>query len=151
MLCCPFRIFLHLPFFIAGFTCPDYTWEEAVSAIPDNTPYLITTNTELEGIADAQYLLENSFISDLPEGLAHILEPDTSRSDEEESDTFFSINPFSGERIRQSGTMANDLYVKSRWILGGKFSSKSRDTKGSNKRQKVTGSGNTKTKNPALI
>mmetsp|Transcript_8962 Transcript_8962/g.21317 ORF Transcript_8962/g.21317 Transcript_8962/m.21317 type:complete len:397 (+) Transcript_8962:47-1237(+) len=139
-------------FFNPGFTCPDYTWEEAVSAIPGGTPYLISTNTELEGIADAQYLIENSFIAGLPEGLAHLLEPDAPRADEEDNDTFFSINPFSGERIRQSGTMANDLYVKSRWILGGKFlGSASRDGKESNKKQKVTGSGNTKKKNPALI
>lgn len=137
---------------IAGFTCPDYSWEEAVSAIPGGTPYLITTNTELEGIADAQYLLENLFISNLPEGLAHILEPDAPRTGDEDHDTVFSINPFSGERIRQSGTMANDLYVKSRWILCGKFlGSETRDSKESNKRQKVTGSGNTKKKNPALI
>ncbi|CAJ1954357.1 unnamed protein product [Cylindrotheca closterium] len=139
-------------FFNPGFTCPDYTWEEAVSAIPGGTPYLVTTNTELEGIADAQYLMENSFIAHLPEGLAHILEPDAPRTEIEDNETFFSINPFSGERVRQSGTMANDLYVKSRWILGGKLlGSESKESKTSKKRQKVTGSGNTKKNNPALI
>ena len=33
--------------------------------------------------------------------------------------SFFSLNPYCGLRVRQSGTLANDLYVKSRWIFGG--------------------------------
>ena len=44
-----------------------------------------------------------------------------SEEDDDDNETFFSVNPFCGYRVRQSGTMANDLYVKSRWIFGGRF------------------------------
>lgn len=88
----------------------------------------------------------------MPAGLASMLETDVPDDESAANDTFFSVNPFSGDRVRQSGTMANDIYVKSRWIFGGKFC-KPLD-KGRNeprKKRKVEGSGNTKKKNPALV
>eukprot|EP00980_Cylindrotheca_fusiformis_P031609 scaffold26676_cov137-Cylindrotheca_fusiformis.AAC.7 len=140
-------------FFNPGFTCPDYSWDEALTAIRSETPYLVTTNTELEGIADVQYLLDHAFIRDIPAGLTRILETDTPADDtNENNNTFFSVNPFCGNRVRQSGTMANDLFVKSRWIFGGKFCRPS--NKGSarpSKKRRIEGSGNSKKKNPALI
>ena len=55
-----------------GFTCPDYDWAVTLSCIPKGTPFLLTTNTELEGIADFQYLLENDLIQSMPPSLAMI-------------------------------------------------------------------------------
>ena len=81
-----------------------------------------------------------------------------------------------GLRVRQSGTMGNDLYVKSRWIIGGLLTSSSSSSTGgsarslkkrkietksseydsdeeeeSKKKKARRSSGNTKKKNPALI
>jgi len=122
-------------FFNPGFTCPDYTWHDALAAIPPKTPFMVATNTEMEGAHDCQYLLEKRFISELPDYLDEILggqDEEKSNSSEEEDESkrpnphpedgpvmFFGENPFAGSRVRQSGTMANDLYVKSRWIFGG--------------------------------
>ena len=137
-------------FFNPGFTCPDYNWKEALASIKIGTPYLITTNTELEGIADIQFLVDNSFISDLPPGLANML--NMKSNDDHDGTSFFSVNPFCGDRVRQSGTMANDLYVKNRWIYGGKFGkSLGKDIMVSNKKRKIEGAGNTKSSNPALV
>lgn len=135
-----------------GFTCLDYSWDEALSAVRNETPYLVTTNTELEAIADVQYLLDRAFIRDIPSGLASILDADVTEADNDSKDTFFSVNPFCGNRVRQSGTMANDLFVKSRWIFGGKFCEPvNKDNSEPNKKRRVEGSGNSKKKNPALI
>ena len=40
---------------------------------------------------------------------------------DENSEVMFGENPFAGSRVRQSGTMANDLFVKNRWLLAGVF------------------------------
>jgi hypothetical protein len=141
-------------FFNPGFTCPDYEWSEALATIGKGVPFLITTNTELEGVADVQYLLENDFIQELPPGLAEMLNGVDAPDDcEEENNSFFGINPYCGDRVRQSGTMANDLYVKSRWMFGGIFGTKAaRDSSSKlRKKQKIEGSGNTKKRNPALV
>ena len=37
------------------------------------------------------------------------------------SNMFFGENPNAGIRVRQSGNMGNDLFVKNRWIFGGVF------------------------------
>lgn len=142
-------------FFNPGFTCPDYDWEEALSCIKKGTPMLMTTNTELEGVADVQYLLDRELIKDLPPGLGDIMGIGGSDGDQtmSDNDSFFSVNPYSGSRVRQSGTMANDLYVKSRWILGSTIggSSPTVEPAKSAKKAKITGSGNTKRANPALV
>jgi hypothetical protein len=142
-------------FFNPGFTCPDYTWDDALSSIGKGVPFLVTTNTELEGVADVQYLLDRGFIDELPAGLAAMLQGADTPGDceDEDNDSFFSVNPYSGNRVRQSGTMANDLYVKSRWIFGGLFGKKSaKETSAKpSKKQKIDGSGNTKKLNPALV
>ena len=142
-------------FFNPGFTCPDYTWNEALAAIPKGTPFLMTTNTELEGIADCQYLLDNDLIQEIPPMLAEIFGsevPASSMEDDNGSGPFFNENPFCGNRVRQSGTMANDLFVKSRWMLGGVLASK---TKQPPHKRRVTESAieerNSKASNPALI
>ncbi|KAL7534675.1 hypothetical protein ACHAXR_006028 [Thalassiosira sp. AJA248-18] len=129
-------------FFNPGFSCMDYDWSKALlaassssasssSSITGPTPFLITTNTEMEGYADTKYLLDGGYINaqSLPH---HILEAigdhtntTTGKEDQEEEDEatffFFGENPYSGMRVRQSGTMGNDLYVKNRWIVGGLF------------------------------
>ena len=103
-----------------------------------------------EGIADIQFLVDNSFISDLPPGLANML--NVKSNDDYNGTSFFSVNPFCGDRVRQSGTMANDLYVKNRWIYGGKFGkSLGKDIMVPNKKRKIEGAGNTKSSNPALV
>ena len=139
-------------FFNPGFTCPDYDWNETLSCIKKGTPFLLTTNTELEGVADSQFLLDHEMMGSMPAGLADIL----GASEEDSSnvaDSFFDVNPFSGDRVRQSGTMANDLYVKSRWMLGGTLgkSSEGGASSASSTRVRVEGSGNSKASNPALI
>ncbi|CAB9516095.1 expressed unknown protein [Seminavis robusta] len=135
-----------------GFTCPDYDWTNALAAIPKGTPFLLTTNTELEGIADCQYLLDNDLIQQVPPMLAEIFgdEQVPSANPDDEKGPFFNENPFCGNRVRQSGTMANDLFVKNRWMLGGVLASKSQQPP--NKRLVTESSrGNSKAKNPALI
>jgi hypothetical protein len=155
-------------FFNPGFTVPEYDWRETLASIDPCTPFLSTTNTELEGIADCQFLLDQDKIQSLPDGLAEIFGlyspgDDTdnlpSSADADVSSAFFNVNPFSGNRVRQSGTMANDLYVKNRWILGGIIdtfdpSRISRSSAGSSKKQRVAingSNGNKKLNNPALV
>jgi hypothetical protein len=41
----------------------------------------------------------------------------------EDTTFFFGKNPYAGLRVRQSGTVGNNLYVKNRWIVGEVFSS----------------------------
>jgi hypothetical protein len=137
-------------FFNPGFTVPDYNWEEALLTVPKGTPCLATTNTELEGVADIEYLFEAGLIAELPAALAIMLNGEAL----ETADTFFSVNPHCGNRVRQSGTMANDLYVKNRWIFGGVFGSATTappSLSSSGKRQRIEGSGNSKESNPALV
>eukprot|EP00934_Nitzschia_sp_Nitz4_P004083 Nitzschia sp. Nitz4//scaffold232_size35869//7365//8570//NITZ4_007803-RA/size35869-processed-gene-0.57-mRNA-1//1//CDS//3329543318//4073//frame0 len=143
--------------FNPGFTCPDYSWDAALEAIPKGTPFLIATNTELEAMADIEHLMEVGFVTELPPGLAAMLQGEMSDGDDvpSDNDTFFSVNPFSGNRVRQSGTMANDLFVKNHWIFGGITGTKTRgaglaeETPG--KKQRTDGSGNSKKSNPALV
>jgi len=168
-------------FFNPGFTCPDYDWREAVSCIPKGTPFLLTTNTELEGIADCQWLLDQDRIQALPAGLADVFglysapdnddaaAADDGRQRSNNGAAFFSVNPFCGSRVRQSGTMANDLYIKNRWMLGGIIDSfdqekaaREQQSDAASKRQRRTAAtdadtsggntnNNTKTGNPALV
>ena len=113
-------------FFNPGFTCPDYNWGGALACIKSGTPFLVTTNTEMEGIADCQYLYEKGFIASLPPMIRDIVggsndEGEDEDMDGDESGMFFGENPFAGSRVRQSGNMANDLFVKNRWMFGGIF------------------------------
>ena len=145
-------------FFNPGFTVPDYEhWKETLQSIPAGTPFLSTTNTEMEGIADCQFLLDQDKIQSLPPGLADILGV-YSTGDDESCTSFFSVNPFCGSRVRQSGTMANDLYVKNRWMLGsivGSFDPSSVKEESVAKKRKpttvTTSDSNSKAGNPALI
>jgi len=143
-------------FFNPGFTVPEYAhWKETLQSIPAGTPFLSTTNTEMEGIADSQFLLDQDKIQTLPPGLADILGV-YSTGDDESSNSFFAVNPFAGSRVRQSGTMANDLYVKNRWMMGaviGSFdpSAKNKETTSSPSKKVKGASSNSKSGNPALI
>jgi hypothetical protein len=157
-------------FFNPGFTCTDYDWEPSLSYFQSHqVPFLVATNTEMECMADIQYLMDRQIFQDIPAGLKSMLVGGGDAEEAEEggetgedvgSVSFFSLNPYAGLRVRQSGTMANDLYVKSRWIFGGitavKPSEPKKRTAGtadaSNKKKRRThGSGNSKTSNPALI
>ncbi|KAL7463547.1 hypothetical protein ACHAXS_003909 [Conticribra weissflogii] len=167
-------------FFNPGFSCPDYDWSNALStasSYPFETPFLITTNTEMEGFADIKTLLDAGFIDkrSLPSEILIAVDDGGGEklpcNDEDENHTFFlNENPYAGLRVRQSGTMANDLYVKNRWIVGGLFngggskrmhnrskkisSEKANDCERKQKKARkgndVCGS-NTKKNNPALI
>lgn len=101
-------------FFNPGFTCPDYDWEETIELLDYGTALLCTTNTELEGVSDCNYLLDRKLFPHLPPLVAEIMGVEGYGNL-----TFFAENPYAGTRVRQSGTMANDLYVKSRWMFGG--------------------------------
>ncbi len=125
-------------FFNPGFTCPDYNWNEALDVCLQNDsskriPFLVTTNTEMEAISDLQYLHQNGYIDDLPATVADIVNAGIAEHDNDivdyndKHDMFFGENPNSGTRVRQSGNMANDLFVKNRWIYGGLFSADSVD------------------------
>ena len=132
-------------FFNPGFTCPDYNWDGALACIKSGTPFLVTTNTEMEGIADCQYLYEKGFISWLPPMIRDIIEgsdreDEDSDMDDEESNMFFGENPFAGSRVRQSGNMANDLFVKNRCMFGGIFGGEPKKFSAGVKRNKGGGS-----------
>ena len=149
--------------FNPGLTCPDYpNWNETLHCIPNGTPFLLTTNTEMEGIADCQFLLDQDKIQSLPPVIAEIfgvaVETNDDDLDDNENDTtsFFFVNPFCGSRVRQNGTMANDLFVKNRWVLGGFMNSFDPSSKvepaAASKKIKTGGNDtNTKANNPALI
>jgi hypothetical protein len=151
-----------LIFFNPGFTCPDYNWKDTVSLMKDNIdiPFIVTTNTELEAIADLQYLWDLGLIQEIPAGLISMFEGNNSEEDqtnfneqgktEQDLGSFLSLNPFCGMRVRQNGTMANDLYIKSRWMFGGLTGSPSRrntEDPPAKKKHKT----NSKKSNPALV
>jgi hypothetical protein len=144
-------------FFNPGFTVPEYDWRETLASIPKGTPFLSTTNTELEGIADCQYLLDQDMIQTMPPGLADIFglysaPDDEDLTEQEPGSSYFGVNPFGGSRVRQSGTMANDLYVKNRWMINGtvdSFEQKAQDNVVAKKQR--TAEPNKKIGNPALI
>jgi len=115
-------------FFNPGFSCPDYDWEASLSSVVSGTPFLVTTNTEMEAIADLQILSKRGYIRALPKNVEQIVnycESDSYDQDrknkhiQDDNDIFFILNPYSGSRVRQSGNMANDLFVKNRWTFGG--------------------------------
>ena len=150
-------------FFNPGFTVPDYQWNETLACIEKGTPFLSTTNTEMEGIADCQYLIDQDRIKSVPPGLAEIFgvycgdDDDQDERDgcQNQEISFFSDNPFCGSRVRQNGTMANDLFLKNHWILGGIIDSfdptKGRGNSPSKKLKGIEASSNKKVGNPALI
>lgn len=120
--------------FNPGFTCPDYQWEEPFQCLPKTgIPFLITTNTEMEAILDCQYLVQHGSLLEYPKMVQVMLdveqgngqienEEGEDHDDYEEEDDgtmFFGENPYAGSRIRQSGTMANDVYIKNRFVFGG--------------------------------
>eukprot|EP00562_Extubocellulus_spinifer_P023005 CAMPEP_0178631766 /NCGR_PEP_ID=MMETSP0698-20121128/11184_1 /TAXON_ID=265572 /ORGANISM="Extubocellulus spinifer, Strain CCMP396" /LENGTH=448 /DNA_ID=CAMNT_0020271213 /DNA_START=20 /DNA_END=1366 /DNA_ORIENTATION=- len=164
-------------FFNPGFTCSDYSWDGALSCIPAGVPFLVTTNTEMEAVADCQYLLVQNFIDALPQLVTDIINGDESGGDkqddgevqEEDCGIFFGENPFAGMRVRQSGNMANDVFVKNRWMIGGvrgeglfglkrkslqkrqQMDSSPVKEKEDKKKKRKKLKGNTKKSNPALI
>jgi hypothetical protein len=124
-------------FFNPGFTCADYDWSAALiaaSSSPGPTPFLVATNTEIEGYADVRSLLEGGHVDprSLPVEVLEAMEhhrpavADDNGRDDDDGDSggeafLFRANPYAGLRVRQSGTMGNDLYVKNRWIACGLF------------------------------
>lgn len=144
-------------FFNPGFTCPDYDWNETVACLEYGTALLLTTNTEMEGVSDCNFLLQEKLIPSLPPMVAEIM---GSYEEGQGDDVFFSENPYAGSRVRQSGTMANDLYCKNRWMLASilaKPEKKRRVAYGEEDDDDVEEvyvkkpKGNTKKSNPALI
>jgi hypothetical protein len=113
----------------------------------------------MEGIADCQYLIDQDSIQTVPPALAEIygLNSHDESPDEvkDKVQSVFSENPFCGSRVRQSGTMGNDLYVKNRWLLMGvidSVDSSGAKTESASKRIKMSEfSSNSKVNNPALI
>lgn len=137
-----------------GLTCPDYDWNESLASIPKGTPFLMTTNTEMEGIADCQFLLDNDLLQSVPPMLAEIFgseAPAPSNDTDDGTGPFFNENPFSGNRVRQSGTMGNDLFVKNRWMLGGILDCQTKQPPNKRRTTDASRSDNSKANNPALI
>jgi len=153
-----------------GFTCPEYRWVETLRSVPKGTHFLLTTNTEMEGIADCQFLLDNDLLQTVPPNLADMFGSDllsnTNHDGNNDDDNnnkggpFFNENPFSGNRVRQSGTMGNDVFVMNHWMLGGVLDSqtkqppnKRRATDSSRGSVAAAGRARDKSKasNPALI
>ena len=123
-------------FFNPGFTCPDYQWHEALNACRNGnkdssestqTPFIVTTNTEMEAIADIQYLHQHGYIDSLPPAVADIVNEGQLDHDSDtfgqnaNNSIFFGENINAGNRVRQSGNMANDLFCKNKYIFGGHF------------------------------
>ncbi|KAI2493207.1 hypothetical protein MHU86_21356 [Fragilaria crotonensis] len=136
--------------FNPGFTCPDYDWEETMDLLDHGIAFLSTTNTEMEGVSDCNHLMDKKLFPHLPPLAAEIM------GVEDYGDlTFFSENPYAGTRIRQSGTMANDVYVKNRWMIGGilakPMKKRSRDDDNEGDIYNKGPPGNSKKSNPALI
>jgi hypothetical protein len=120
--------------FNPGLTCPDYpSWNDTLYCIPPGTPILLCTNTQMEVLADIQFLLEHGHVrlnslpppwmgnsSPTPDDDAKFGGGGVNRSPSgNEEPYFWGENPYCGWRVRQSGTMANDVYVKNRWMFGG--------------------------------
>eukprot|EP00956_Cyclotella_meneghiniana_P017784 scaffold29247_cov69-Cyclotella_meneghiniana.AAC.6 len=162
-------------FFNPGFSCPDYDWsaalDEAISLSHVGAiPFLVTTSTEMGGFADIKYLLDGNYIDSksIPGDILEAVDfPSIKRDcdiDDANKSFFFDMNPYHGLRVRQSGTMANDVYVKSRWMIGGLFE---KDSNSKNqqaeegakedvheqpkKKHRSDKKGNSKKSNPALI
>lgn len=119
-------------FFNPGFTCPDYSWLEALDSCKkfSGIPFFVTTNTEMEAMADMQYLHQKGYIDSLPRSVSDIISDGIGDHDIDSIEysnevMFFGENPNAGLRVRQSGNMANDLFVKNRWVFGGTFASSS--------------------------
>lgn len=131
-----------LIFFNPGFTCQDYKhWDDTLDVIRETylmkekkIPFLITTNTEMEAIMDCQYLHERQIIPYLPKVIEQMIQLEeqdrkVESNDDESTPTaedieegeimYFTENPYAGLRVRQSGTMANDLYIKNKYLIGG--------------------------------
>lgn len=110
----------------------------------------------MEGIADCQYLLDQDCIQAIPPALADVFGVYCAPEDDESEvvSSIFSENPFCGTRVRQSGTMGNDLFVKNRWMLIGildSFDSSRKRKDSAAKRVKANSCSNSKVDNPALI
>lgn len=148
-------------FFNPGFTVPEYSWIDSLNCIPKGTPMLSATNTEMEGIADCQFLLDQDKIQSIPPGLAEMfgLHSHADDGDDEamamRETSFFTVNPFCGNRVRQSGTMGNDLFVRNRWMIGGIMDcfnpTVAQQSIEAPKKRRVADAGNSKSSNPALI
>jgi hypothetical protein len=147
-------------FFNPGFSCPDYDWSNALSFAAagwnqSNTPFIVTTNTEMEGFADIKCLVDGKYVDskELPTDIVEAVveedgnvsskfkhnsqdDDDDDGDDKQDKQFFFCENPYAGLRVRQSGTMANDLYVKNRWVMGGLLSTQCDDDRGG-KKEKV--------------
>ena len=110
-------------FFNPGFTCPDYAWEHTLQSLCKGIPFIVATNTEMEALADIQCLHDMGMVSENAESIVEILHKDgfgnslQNYADSSKGVLYFGENPFSGIRVRQNGTMANDLYVKNRWLF----------------------------------
>ena len=117
-------------FFNPGFTCPDYSWEGALGSVGPGIPFLVATNTEMEAVADCQLLAEGGYLRGVPPAIADLVLDGGGGGGHGgemqgvDPDLFFGENPFAGSRVRQSGNMANDLFVKNRWMFGGMFGGK---------------------------
>ena len=136
--------------FNPGFTCPDYDWEETMDLLDHGIAFLSTTNTEMEGVSDSNHLMDKKLFPHLPPLAAEIMDVEVYGDL-----TFFAENPYAGTRIRQSGTMANDVYVKNRWMIGGILAKpmKKRSLDDDDVRDVYSNGppGNSKKSNPALI
>lgn len=152
-------------FFNPGFTCPDYSWQEALNVCvtkdsPKKIPFLVTTNTEMEAISDLGWLHQHGYIESLPETVSDIINEGMNEHDPDIVDyndkhqMFFGENPNQGSRVRQSGNMGNDLFVKNRWIYGGLLGSgkeKQSEEKSTCKSRKDKRSDKAKRVNSALM
>jgi hypothetical protein len=108
--------------FNPGLTCPDYPkWNDTLHCIPNGTPLLLLTNTQMEVLADIQFLLEHGHLklSSLPPPWLEISAEEDETKNSESDAYYWGENPYCGWRVRQSGTLANDVYVKNRWMFRG--------------------------------
>ena len=90
-----------------GFTCPDYSWVESLDSCL-GIPFFVTTNTEMEAMADMQYLHQKGYIDSLPRSVSDIIsdgigDHDIDSIEYSNEAMFFGEKPNAGLRVRQSG------------------------------------------------
>jgi hypothetical protein len=104
-------------------------------------------------------LLDNDLIQKIPPVLAEIFGEEASSHQNDDDHgygnymggPFFNENPFCGNRVRQSGTIPNDLFVKNQWMLGGILASQTQQPPNKRQTRNDGSDSNSKSSNPALI
>jgi hypothetical protein len=106
--------------FNLGLSCSDYDWPAALGAMQDRAaandeapvPMLLTANSRAEAEAELELLGDIGLLAVDKEWLQ-------GGKSKEDPVGFLQRNPLGWLRPLQSGSMGNDVYLKSCWLFGG--------------------------------